>query len=205
MKRTLWGIMLLVILALPVAAHAIPDLDASGSIAITMRYKGDPVPGGELTLYRVGDVHEENGDYYFVLSQDFLESGVDLENVQQSKTAKELSNFAGKKKLSGQTETINKKGMVTFEKLEPALYLVVQRRAAQGYYKVNPFLVSLPMLESGVYSYHVDASPKVSPVPKPDDVESPQTGQPIWPIWAFVCSAVALAALSAWKKRTEHD
>ncbi len=202
MKRILWVIFLMNFFAQSVAAHAIPDMNQSGSISITMRYKGETVSGGELTIYQVGNIHEDDGNYSFVLAEDFANASVSLENVQSAVAAENLSDFAKQQKLPGQTEPISKKGTVMFENLQPALYLIVQRKAAQGYYAVNPFFVSLPMLESGNYSYHVDAGPKVSPIPKPDNPEIPETGQSGWPIWVFGFSAAALIILRPWKKRT---
>ena len=79
---------------------------------------------------------------------------------------------------------------------------MVQNKAAEGYYAVNPFLVSLPMLEKESYSYHIDASPKVSPLPiaPPDNPEQPKTGQSVWPIWTFAVSGAALIMLLRRKK-----
>lgn len=205
MKRILWAVFLITMLTQPVAAHAIPDVNQAGSIRITMRYEGKTVSGGELTLYRAGKIYENDGNYGFALAEDFAQADVSLENVSSPATAEKLSDFAKQHKCTGRTVTIGRNGTAEFEDLEAALYLVIQHKAAPGYYAVNPFLVSVPMLESGSYIYQVDAGPKVSPVPKPDNPELPETGQSGWPIWVFVCSAAALAVLTAWKKRTEHD
>ena len=184
------------------ASHPVPDLTQNGSITFVMDWEGELLDGGNLNLYKVGEIAEDDGNYSFVLAEDFANASVSLENVQSAVAAENLSDFAKQQKLPGQTEPISKKGTVMFENLQPALYLIVQRKAAQGYYAVNPFFVSLPMLESGNYSYHVDAGPKVSPIPKPDNPEIPETGQSGWPIWVFGFSAAALIILRPWKKRT---
>ena len=202
MKKLLWILFLICMFALPVAANNVPDLNQSGSIHVTMQYDGKPVSGGKLTLYQVGDIQEEDGNYSFALTKAFAASGVTLENVQSSETAKKLSDYAQRKAVKGETKEIGKNGSVDFENLPPGLYLLAQRKAAQGYHKVTPFLVTLPMEDAAGYTYEVDASPKVSPIPtKPENPEQPQTGQSGWPIWTFLLSGAALATLIHLKKR----
>lgn len=203
MRKILWLFLMICALALPVTAHAVPDLTQQGSISITMRYDGKVIPGGELTLYRVGDIEEADGNYSFVLTGHFAPSKVSLENIQSPETAQKLAAFAKKKEITAQTEKIDTKGKAAFESLQPGLYLLVQKKAAQGYVCANPFLVSLPMLEGDTYSYHVDASPKIRPVPdaSTENLEQPKTGQSGWPIWTFLISGAALATLLLRKKR----
>ena len=205
MKKILIALLLICTMAMPVAAHEVPDLTRQGSIRATLRYEGESLPGGELTLYRVGEIREDDGNYVFVLTQDFSSSGVTLENVQSASAAQKLAAFASQQALSGSTKKIGDDGTVYFDALQLGLYLLVQHKAAEGYACVNPFLVSLPMLESGEYSYQVDASPKVSPVleekPENSNPEQPKTGQSGWPIWTFLLSAAALIVLLRRKTR----
>lgn len=201
-KKIVGIVILICALALPVAARDLPDLNQTGSISITVRYNGNAVSGGELTLYRVGEVREDEGNYGFVLTEQFAASGVTLENVQSPDTAKKLSDYAQHQGLSGTAGKIGTDGTLKFGSLEPGLYLLAQRKAAAGYQKLNPFLVSLPMWEGEGYSYQVDASPKASPVPsQPGTPDQPKTGQSSWPIWTFAVSAAALAVVIGYKKR----
>ena len=200
MKKMILVILIISVLGIPVAAYEVPDLNRQGSIRISMRYDGSPVSGGEMTLYRVGDIHEDDGNYSFVLSQDFVSSGISLENLQSASVAKEAAAFASKQGITGSTKQIGSDGQVIFEKLELGLYLAVQKKAAQGYERTQPFFISLPMLISDAYSYQVDAGPKVSPVPEKPKPELPQTGQSGWPIWTFLLSAAGLILLTKRKK-----
>ena len=199
MRKFFLVLLLIFALALQVSAHEVPDLTRQGSITVTMCYDGAVIPGGEMTLYRVGDIREDDGNYSFVLSASFAASGIALENVQSATTAEALADFASEQKLAGTKQKIGENGTVTFDALEPGLYLLVQSSAASGFRKAAPFLVSLPMLQSGNYSYQVDASPKVSPVPETQPVEpnpeQPKTGQSSWPIWTFALSALGLVLL----------
>lgn len=201
-KKLLGILVLICAMTLPAQAQELPDLNQTGSISVTVRYNGNSVSGGELTLYRVGEVREDDGNYSFVLIKQFDASGVMLENVQSPDTAKKLSDFALRQGISGTNGKIGSDGTLKFGSLEPGLYLLAQRKAAAGYQKLNPFLVSLPMRDGEGYSYQVDASPKVSPVPdQPGNPEQPKTGQSAWPIWTFVVSAAALAVVIGYKKR----
>jgi len=202
MKRILGVFVMICAFVIPVTAHSLPDLNQSGSISVTIRYDGAAVSGGELTLYRVGDIQEDDGNYSFVLTERFASSGATLKNVQSAETAKKLSDYALRKAIDGNTGKISTNGTLTFDNLQPGLYLLAQRKAASGYHKLSPFLVSLPMREKDGYSYQVDASPKVSPIPtQPGNTEQPETGQPGWPIWVFVFSTAALTTLIYYKKR----
>ena len=200
MKKMILVILIISVLGIPVAAYEVPDLNRQGSIRISMRYDGNPVSGGEITLYRVGDIHEDDGNYSFVLSQDFVSSGISLENLQSASVAKEAAAFASKQGITGSTKQIDAEGQAVFNKLKPGLYLAVQKKAAQGYERTQPFFISLPMLISDAYSYQVDAGPKVSPVPEKPKPELPQTGQSGWPIWTFLLSGAGLILLTKRKK-----
>lgn len=206
MKRIRYLLVLLFTFALPAAAMNVPDLSQNGSIHITVRYDGKPVSGGELTLYRAGDIREDNGDYSFTLTTEFSSSGVSLENVHSSSGAKKLSDYALRKGSRGETKKIGKDGSVDFAELEPGLYLLAQRKAAPGYYKVSPFFVTLPIRQGDDYLYQVDASPKVSPIlADPVNPEQPKTGQSGWPIWVFVSSTAALTAVGFIRKSFRNN
>lgn len=180
---------LLLVFSVSFAAHAhdVPDLTRSGSILVNMQYNQQPVSGGSLTLYRVGEVAVDNGNYSFRAIEDFAEFEGTLTDLQSPELAKRLADYALSKDLSSITIPIKETGRVEFTNLELGLYLLVQEQAAQGYSKATPFLVSLPKMENGVYVYQVDASPKTELIPVPTDPQPeepklPQTGQLNWPI-----------------------
>ena len=200
MKRTIMAIFLISMLILSVSAHEIPDLNRTGSMVIEMHYQGKPISGGSLAIYQVGTIQEDNGDYRFVLTSDFEKSGISLENIQSGDTAKELASVANQKKLTGTIKTIDANGRVGFIDLPLGLYLVKQHKNTPGYYSINPFLVSLPSLQSGEYCYEVDASPKTAPNPRPQNTVIPQTGQSGWSIWIFSAGSLSLGILFICRK-----
>ena len=91
-------------------AHDVPDLTKEGAISITMKYQGKAVSGGMLTLYRVGDVHEEDGNYDFILNSDFAGSGMALSALSSAELPDTLAQYAEKQKLPGITQDIGSDG-----------------------------------------------------------------------------------------------
>ena len=200
-KRILFLILILMLLYtifLPVSAHEVPDYDRLGSISIAMTYRGEIVPGGTLTLYRVADVVSDGGDYFFRYTKDFADCSIDIAELNSSALPQELAAIAKEKKLKGTTRTVSKKGEAVFSGLEIGLYLIVQEKAAPGYSKVNPFLVSVPYNDDGHYIYDVDTAPKTLPEPEPTDPTEPtdstlpQTGQTNWPVPVLAVAGLLL-------------
>lgn len=188
-------------------AHDVPDMSEKGIIDITMKWEDQAVPGGTLTLYRVGAVREDDGDFSFEPTGVFKNRGSTFEDIQSAGLAAELARYAADNDLQGTTRTIGKDGKISFANLELGLYLVVQEQAASGYSKINPFLVSVPAMEEGEYIYSIDASPKITNGPEPVPVEPsspapakpgttlPWTGQLTWPIPILVVAGLLLFSL----------
>lgn len=176
------------------------DLTRKGTISITMRCGQNAVAGGTLTIYRVGEVSGTAGSYAFELTGKFENCGISIADIQSSELAGKLADYVAENGVVGLTRELDEQGMLTFTNLKPGLYLLIQNRAASGYEKVSPFLVTVPMSENGTYIYDVDASPKTeakqaeeeteTPSTKPSQITTgtgsggslPQTGQLNWPI-----------------------
>lgn len=208
-------IIMLCSLSSTVFADGVPDLTMRGSIQITMRYGDTYVPGGSLTLYKVGDIYEENGNYSFVLNDEFSDSNQTLEDIQSPALAEELADYVQNNAIVGTNKQIDQNANIIFTDLDLGLYLLVQEEAADGYSKVSPFLVSVPIQENGVYIYDVDASPKVELQTIPDnpdtpdtpdtpdnltDEKLPQTGQLNWPIPILVVCGLGLFIIGWWMR-----
>lgn len=157
-------------------AQDMPDLSHSGSISINLRYGEEPVSGGSLVCYRAGDVEKNNESYGFKLNADFSDSRIPIDDIYSAETADKLAQWAQKEKLSGTPAEVDNQGHTVFSGLKPGLYLLIQDKASKKYYGVEPFLVSVPMNESGMYIYDVDASPKVELVgsSKPETPVDPE-------------------------------
>ena len=200
---------LLVLAFLPAAAsaHPVPEPGRKGSVTVSMQFDGEAVPGGELTLYRVGEVSEDDGNYTFVPTGEFIRWGSDFGTLasaeQTAQTAHSLRYFALRNGITGTTKGIGTDGKVTFSNLEQGLYLLVQTRPATGFSRVNPFLVSIPYEQDGEYLYDVDARAKTEleqePTPtKPPEKPGgklPQTGQLNWPVPVLAAAGLVLFAI----------
>lgn len=186
-------------------SYEVPDMSREGSVNVTMQQGETIVAGGSLTIYRAGEIHEEDGNYSFCPAGDFAACGEKYEDIQSAELAKTLAAYAKDHQLEGTTKKVGSDGIVSFENLKTGLYLAIQNEAADGYNKAEPFLISVPMLENNVYVYDVDASPKVDikkesepvePEPSvPSGPKLPQTGQLNWPIPVLVVSGLCLFAI----------
>lgn len=211
------AVALLGVLALPAAAL---DTTRLGSISIEMKYDGNAVPGGELTIYRVAEI---SGMHYRYLS-DYESCQVPPDDVTSAQLPTALAALVKTKELKGTAKTISALGKIKFSELETGLYLVIQSKAASGYNAVNPFMVTVPGVVNNVYVYDVDASPKLELEKAPTETTTPptttttttttsgslpQTGQTQWPVPVMVVLGVFLIAmgwyLSAPDKRKDHE
>lgn len=152
-----------------VLAGEVPKLDQIGSIFVIVRDGETPISGGTLTLYRVGDVKERSGTYFFQLTGEFSGSGVSLteRSLQSADTAAALADWAVQEELAGmETLEVVAEG-ITFSELSVGLYLIVQYEPAPEYEFALPFLVTIPMkvTKDGTETldYDVDATPKLDP------------------------------------------
>ncbi len=180
-----------------------------------VRYDGENVDGGTLTAIKVGYVDEDDGNYFF--SQEFTNARIeDITSPNASKTQQEFyNNNKSNYDFYTQTQTV-KDGKATISGLSTGLYMIVQNEAADGFSKMDTFLVSVPYMEDGEYQYHVTAAikselerepePTDPPPTEPEDPKLPQTGQMNWPIPLMAVGGLALfvfgLGLRFGKKRT---
>lgn len=224
MKKRIFLLLLSIVAALTcslhVYAHEIPDLTQNGTITFQITWQGEPVNGGTMSLYRVGDIVENDGNYTFALIPELADSGITLEDVDDSELARKLAMLAQEENLAELTAPVSA-GLVVFEDVTPGLYVAVHMEAADGFAIMNPFLISMPYYENGVYVTDVVASPKVllereepeTSEPAGSDPtlspEIPQTGQLNWPVPLMAALGMILFGLG-WmlcsrKKQKKQD
>jgi hypothetical protein len=214
----LLGLSVLLSLLLTAYAHHVPQEREDCSIEVIVRYDGEDVDGGTLTAIRVGYVDEEDGNYFF--SQEF--TNAKIEDITSSGAPKEQKKFYNNNKdnydFYTQTQTVTD-GKATFSGLSTGLYLIVQEESANGFSKMDAFLVSVPYMENGEYRYHVTAAikseveretePTDPPPTEDEDSKLPQTGQLNWPVPLMVVAGLALFVVG-WvlcfgKKREQYE
>ena len=219
MKRRLFC--LLAVLALVLAmqttvfAHNTLDLtqDGKGSITINLGYVEDTADFGSLLLLQVAQAQETDGDCAFVPTPEIAPAWDEEADLRDPDFAFSLLAYAMEQGLEFDVHEVSADGTVVFEELKLGLYLVAQVDPAEGYEAINPFLIGVPNLEDGVYTYQVEASPKVSvkPLPteppkptepRPPEPYLPQTGQLNWPVPLMAAAGLVLfaAGWSMWRK-----
>ena len=203
-KFVVFLLTLSVCLSIPLAAyaHEAPQDRTDCSIELIVRYAGEDISGGTLTAVKVGHVDEADGDCFF--SQEI--TGTKLEDIASADApaVQEAFYAANKDQYSFYTQTRKvEDGKAVFTDLPTGLYLIIQEMPAEGFSKLNSFLISVPYLEDGEYQYHVTAAVKSEPerepeteptVPtptEPEDPKLPQTGQLNWPIPLMVVAGLA--------------
>ena len=173
-KRTVSMLLaILVSTVLTCSAFAVPDLNRTGSISLTMKYQGEIAAGGNLVLYQVGTAVEEDGSYSFVCSGAFSGCGLALNDLESRRLISQLSEFAEQNHVSGTEKSTSADGTITFDNLQPGVYLLKQTQAAEGFQRVNPFLVSIPMSVNGIEEYDVDAGAKMALTPAGTNHDEP--------------------------------
>ena len=183
-KYFLWilsAALLLSLFVLPASAAAV-DPDRLGSITATMTDDGESIPGGTLTLYRVAELDLASSSGFRYVGE-YEDCATELDSFGPSE-AIELATYTYENDIQGETKVINANGVVKFDSLEPGLYLLIQWKAADGYYHLAPFLVSIPNNEDGEYVYDVTCVPKQEPIPEPTCPSRPTCpSEPTGPSW----------------------
>ena len=206
------------------------------SISLTLKYKESGtnteknMTNGDLSLYTVATVKEENGYSFDISGGQFASSEVVAGIPDMDSKTLEEKNADIAKALAVNIEGVEAKtaavadGACKFENLTPGLYLVLQSKPSDGGVKINPFLVSIPGKNG---SYNIDATPKTeivvpttptppgkgTPTPTPGKPGTPgtpssgsktvlpQTGQLWWPLPLLCGAGLALVILGFALKR----
>jgi len=161
------------------------DENRKGTITVAMKYGGEAISGGTLTVYRVGEATEENGKYKFHKSEAIQDFAVDFDlddsGINDPDLADAIAAFVEENHLSAYADAENQAGKAVFTDLDVGMYLIMQTKTADGYEPLKPFLVAVPMNEDGQYKWAVIAEGKtqdnqnaIPPVPSvPGESDQP--------------------------------
>lgn len=152
-----WMLAAMVVLSGLWTGRQVSAAETTGRIKLELPAEAE---GVEMTLYRIGET--ENGA--FLYSGDFAECGIELPAFDDAaaleKAAKELGQYAAAHAGSGQKKQADGSGEMTYEDLEPGLYLLAQT-AGEELLEVEATLLSLPeVTETGEERYEITATPK---------------------------------------------
>ncbi|MBO4289731.1 MAG: LPXTG cell wall anchor domain-containing protein [Lachnospiraceae bacterium] len=229
-------LLLTVLLAVPAAAAEAPDYDRTGSISVTIKDQdGNPVEGGSLELIFVAEALWDGEQNRFAFTDEFADCGEKLDDGGVTRNgspelAAALKKYADKNGITGTVVKLGTDGTARFADLKLGLYLISQKKAAEGYTDIEPILVSIPYAEDGKLMYDVDATPKPRTVTttagttepeettKPEETtrpeestepetppDIPQTGQLWWPVplLAGVGAVLVLTGVLVRRKKEE--
>lgn len=178
---------MLAILIISTAGLSVSAVEFQGSISVQMTYEGKAVSGGTLTLLNINELNTD------------------------SSNAEQLLAMAKEQGITGLTQDVASDGRLVFSNLPDGTYLLYQQKAAPGFSKIAPFLVTLPAKIGDKIYYQVDASPKIELEKEPTVPEEPgdpkepdgnnpgeklpQTGQLNWPVPALTIAGLLLFAI----------
>lgn len=190
MKKGLLTLLLGLSLVLGCCVAASAREVQGGTITFLLSWEGEELEGGSLSLYRVGDIREGDGDLAFALIPELADMQLDLKDIRDSALAEALAERIDI--LEGAAVPI-RAGRAEFTDVAPGLYLVVQQEPVPGFEPLLPFLISMPQYENGACVTDIIARPKSTPETtptepeetrptEPEEPELPQTGQLNWPV-----------------------
>ena len=217
MKRIkLIMITFLILVGITFQEKASAQVEQKGTIAISPTYNGVPVVGGDLLVYQVANWSEK--DNRFAFTKEFSSITLSLEDLispelDQSDIQVLVDNSHHVKPYQ-YIDSIPQKGVI-LEDLSQGIYLFVQKESAQGYEKMNPFVISIP--NNG--SFFVEAKEKMSPlvsrtsptriISSKDDKSKekmkvlPFTGQIWWPVYLSLSCGILCIVLSMIGKKND--
>lgn len=164
-------------------AAAGPDFSRKGSVTIVMMNEdtNSPVSGGEVCLYYVAQLQENGLTYSY--TDEFAQCGFLLDDLEDDMLPGRLGEYAENRKITGANRVVDESGTAVFDELSLGLYLIVQTKEAEGYYKINPFLITVPIQEENQWVYDVQSLPKMEPISKKPSTSPEPTPTPGPPIW----------------------
>lgn len=211
-------LLLTFIYAVPVSGSDIMDMDRECAVTMELRTKDkEAFDNGSFKFYQIGEVESFNqGKFTYRYLEDFQNSNVTLNiegGSENEKSARELSTYAKKNKIPGETYVTDEAGTVRITGLKPGLYLVdtvYQDKEVGKVEFTKPFLACIPECENGELIFDVTIKTKVSngaipltpletpnPIKKPSGNNSggsklPQTGMLRWPIPVLALAGMIL-------------
>lgn len=163
--------------------------DRVGSIRIRLDVGELPVLNGAFSLYRVG---EPISDGYRIA--DAFGGGFVREEDALSPHLAQWMNAMEQK--TGTTILLDVDGNAVFSDLYPGLYLLAQTEQTEGFYPIQPFLVTVPDSDQRDVRLYLEPLPRVA--------ASPPTGQDPTPYIGaigLVLSLAGMALMSRGKRR----
>ena len=171
---TLFALWLL--LMLPVTA----DAETGGNLWVRLEVGELPVTNGAFTLYRVGTAISDG----YRICEDYGGGFVRGEDALSPHLAQWL---AGMGEKEGTEMLMDVDGNAVFSGLEDGLYLLVQSERTDGFYPIQPMLLTIPREAGRDISLQLEPLPMVA--------EAPPTGQDPTPYVGGIGLIISLTGL----------
>ena len=157
---------LLFSLSIPSAFAEPVDSTRQCSLNLQATYAGEPVTAMPFSLYRVAEVSGSAADFRLLAPYSTYPISLDgLEGEDWALLAQSLSAYVRADHPTPQAQGLSDaEGKLFLDGLPCGLYLVCGDRVSQNgsVYSAAPFLVCLPTLADGSWSYALSAKPKLS-------------------------------------------
>lgn len=145
----------ILVAAVPMAAAS----EYAGTLQVDLEVGDLAVTNGAMTLYQVG-VRRENG---YRIADAFGGGTVSLQDTDSNQLAMWLAQAV---EAQGMTMLLDADGNAAFSDLEEGLYLLVQTERMDGFYPVNPILLTIPDDASWDVKIYREPVPVVTELPK---------------------------------------
>lgn len=179
--------MLLVLLLVPILAAGAAE--GTGSIRIRLEVGELPVINGAFTAYRVGAPISDG----YRIEESCGGGFVREEDATSPHLAQWLS---AAEKGTGITILLDVDGNAVFSDLLPGLYLLEQTERTDGFYPIQPLLLTVSEEGSWETSIHLEPLPIVA--------DAPPTGQdrmPLIGMLGMLMSLTGMVLCTEWKRR----
>lgn len=145
------------------AASSTVNLNKKGSIYISANdpFFNRPLDGGSFAIYKVATLIKDADGYDFVLTNDFAPGDFNLYNFSSPSLVFDVSDYIFNEGIAPLDIVTLKRGVAKFPNLPCGLYIIEQYEPIPGYFPINSFLVSIPMLIGDGYVYDINATPKI--------------------------------------------
>jgi len=142
------------------------DPAKEASLSMTLKSSDEEeriAQGAEVTVYLVAEGVYGTDRIDFVLTGDYVTSGIDIDEKITQSMIDDLAQFTSDNNITGQTAVSDPNGTVKFEGLKSGLYLVMGTKLPQGFTSFVPFLYYLPYYSAdiGDWVYDGAAEPKI--------------------------------------------
>lgn len=145
------------------AAPSSVNIKKRGSIYISANdpYTNNPLDGGSFAIHKVASLTQTGDGYAFLPTGEFALGGFELSDFSSPSLVLDVSDYIFSNDISPMDVVKLKRGYAKFPNLACGLYIIEQFDVIPGYYPINSFLVSIPMLIGNEYVYDINATPKI--------------------------------------------